>query len=66
MGQPINKGIIYPVRYSELDFTVPEVAGFIRRLEEYKQWYKKGTLQQDSLQSTFFYGNAYLGEICIF
>lgn len=37
-AQLINKGIIYPVRYSELDFTVPEFPGFIRRLEEYKQW----------------------------
>ena len=37
-AQLINKGIIYPVRYKELDFTVPEFAGYIRRLEEYKQW----------------------------
>ena len=40
-AQLINKGIIYPVRYSELDFTVPEFAGFICRLEEYKQWCKE-------------------------
>lgn len=40
-AQLINKGIIYPVRYSELDFTVPEFPGFIRRLEEYKQWCKE-------------------------
>ena len=40
-AQLINKGIIYPVRYSELDFTVPEFTGFIRRLEEYKQWCKE-------------------------
>lgn len=37
-AQLINKGIIYPVRYRELDFTVPEFAGYIKRLEEYKQW----------------------------
>ena len=37
-AQLINKGIIYPVRYKELDFTVPEFAGFIQRLDEYKQW----------------------------
>lgn len=36
--QLINKGIIYPVRYKELDFTVPEFSGFIQRLDEYKQW----------------------------
>lgn len=37
-AQLINKGIIYPVKYKELDFTVPEFSGFIQRLEEYKQW----------------------------
>lgn len=37
-AQLINKGIIYPVRHKELDFTVPEFAGFVERLEEYKQW----------------------------
>lgn len=37
-AQLINKGIIYPVRYSELDFTVPEFSGFIQRSEEYRQW----------------------------
>lgn len=37
-AQLINKGIIYPVRYKELDFTVPEFSGYIRRLEEYKHW----------------------------
>lgn len=37
-GQLMNKGIIYSVRYSELDFTVPEFTGFIQRLDEYKQW----------------------------
>lgn len=34
----INKGIIYPVRYKELDFTVPEFSGYIERLDEYQQW----------------------------
>lgn len=34
----IGKGIIYPVRYKELDFTVPEFSGFIERLDGYKQW----------------------------
>lgn len=37
-AQLINKGIIYPIRYKELDFTVPEFSGYIKRLEEYKQW----------------------------
>lgn len=37
-GQLINKGIIYPVRYSELDFTVPEFSGYIERLGEYQEW----------------------------
>ena len=37
-AQLINKGIIYPVRHSELDFTVPEFSGFIQRSDEYKQW----------------------------
>lgn len=36
-AQLINKGIIYPIRHSELDFTVPEFAGYIQRLDEYKQ-----------------------------
>lgn len=39
-AQLISKGIIYPVRYRELDFTVPEFSGFIQRLDEYKQWKK--------------------------
>ena len=39
-AQLINKGIIYPVRYKELDFTVPEFSGYIQRLDEYKQWDK--------------------------
>lgn len=37
-AQLISKGIIYPVRYKELDFTVPKFSGYIQRLEEYKQW----------------------------
>ena len=37
-AQLINKGIIYPVRYKELDFTVPEFSGYIKRLDEYRQW----------------------------
>lgn len=37
-AQLINKGIIYPVRHSELDFTVPEFTGFIQRSEEYQCW----------------------------
>ena len=37
-AQLISKGIIYPVRYKELDFTVPEFSGFIQRLDEYIQW----------------------------
>lgn len=40
-AQLISKGIIYPVRYKELDFTVPEFAEYIQRLEEYKQWYEE-------------------------
>ncbi len=37
-AQLINKGIIFPVRYKALDFTVPEFDGFIKRLGEYQQW----------------------------
>lgn len=40
-AQLINKGIIYPIRYKELDFTVPEFQGYIQRLDEYKQWCKE-------------------------
>lgn len=40
-AQLINKGIIYPVRHSELDFTVPEFNGFIQRSDEYKEWCKE-------------------------
>ncbi len=37
-AQLISKGIIYPIRYKELDFTVPEFSGFIKRLDEYAEW----------------------------
>lgn len=37
-AQLINKGIVFPVKHSELDFTVPEFTGYIQRLDEYKQW----------------------------
>ena len=43
-AQLINKGIIYAVKYKELDFTVPEFCGFIERLpefQEYKREYNK-------------------------
>ena len=40
-AQLINKGIIYAVRYKELDFTVPEFSGFIRRLPEFGEWEKE-------------------------
>lgn len=43
-AQLINKGIIFPVRYSELDFTVPEFSGYIQRLDEYRQWCKETDL----------------------
>lgn len=37
-AQLINKGIIYAVKYKELDFTVPEFSGFIKRLQEFQEW----------------------------
>lgn len=37
-AQLISKGIIYPIRYKELDFTVPEFDKYVMRLGEYKQW----------------------------
>lgn len=37
-AQLIGKGIIYPIRYKELDFTVPEFDKYVMRLDEYKQW----------------------------
>lgn len=40
-GQLINKGIIYSVRYSELDFTVPDFDGYIQRLGDYQEWKEK-------------------------
>lgn len=42
-AQLINKGIIYPIRYKELDFTVPEFSGYIQRLEEYRRWCGENT-----------------------
>lgn len=40
-AQLINKGIIYAARYKELDFTVPEFSGFIKRLPEFHTWEKE-------------------------
>lgn len=40
-GQLINKGIIYSVRYSELDFTVPDFDGYIQRRGDYQEWKEK-------------------------
>lgn len=37
-AQLINKGIVYAVRYKELDFTVPEFNGFITRLSEFQEY----------------------------
>lgn len=37
-AQLISKGIIYSVRFKELDFTVPEFDGFIRRNSAYQDW----------------------------
>lgn len=34
----IDKGIIYSTRHGELDFTIPEFDGFIKRLGEYEEW----------------------------
>lgn len=42
-AQLINKGIIYAVRYKELDFTVPEFDGFINRSSTYQEWLKECT-----------------------
>lgn len=42
-AQLISKGIIYPIRHKELDFTVPEFCGFIERLEDYKQWVRENS-----------------------
>ena len=39
-AQLISKGIIYSAKYSELDFTVPDFDGFIRRNPEYDDWLK--------------------------
>jgi hypothetical protein len=43
-AQLIGKGIIYSVRYKELDFTVPEFAEFIKRLDEYQEWKKNNKI----------------------
>ncbi|MBQ6735703.1 MAG: ATP-binding protein [Lachnospiraceae bacterium] len=34
----INKGIVYAVRHSALDFTVPEYDAFLRRCEDFHAW----------------------------
>lgn len=34
----IDKGVIYATRHGELDFTVPEFDGFVKRLGEYEEW----------------------------
>lgn len=39
-AQLISKGIIYSEKHGELDFTVPEFDGFIRRHPDYEQWLK--------------------------
>lgn len=50
-AQLISKGIIYPIRYRELDFTVPEFSGYIERLEEYKLWCEE--IESNSNGKTF-------------
>ena len=42
----ISKGIIYPVRNKELDFTVPEFSGYIQRLEEYNSGVYQSRIKQ--------------------
>lgn len=37
----IDKGIIFSVKYKELDFTVPEFSNFVQRKEEYYDWLKE-------------------------
>ena len=44
-AQLISKGIIYSVRYKELDFTVPEFDAYVRRLEEYQEWKKENKIR---------------------
>lgn len=39
----IDKGIIYSTKHGELDFTVPEFDGFVKRLGEYKEWKQNNT-----------------------
>lgn len=50
-AQLISKGIIYPIRYKELDFTVPEFSGYIKRLDEYNAWQKES--EQDKPLSEY-------------
>lgn len=49
-AQLINKGIIFPVRYKELDFTVPEFGGFIKRREEYSQWCHSHSFEKNNTE----------------
>lgn len=44
-AQLISKGIIYPTSHGELDFTVPEFDGFIRRHKDYNDWKKNRALE---------------------
>lgn len=44
-AQLISKGIIYPIRYSELDFTVPKFNDFIKRRSDYTEWQNNQTPQ---------------------
>lgn len=46
-AQRINKGIVFSVRPSELDFTVPEFVAFIKRLDEYSQWCRENEIDTD-------------------
>lgn len=48
-AQLINKGIIYAVRYKELDFTVPEFGGFIERNVAYQEWEKERVKQAKNI-----------------
>ena len=45
-AQRSNIGFIYAVRYYELDFTVPEFSGFLRRLPEFGEWEKENQEEQ--------------------
>lgn len=48
----IDKGIIYATRYGELDFTVSEFDGFIKRLGEYHQWIQNNQTSNILLNAT--------------